>query len=428
MELLDSQHVLEGEPDTVLAQARELSVVADNIDDLAGLLDQLDVAAVWTSPAGDRFTDALGDEPSAMRAVARRLRGAAVVLDPYSGRLRDAQEAIRRHERSFGRSEDRVRDCDRRLEGIEAGSPEHQRVLDERREAAEAADTAMRRHQDRCWAAIDDELDVAAALGEVSDALTDPRGYDVFEGVSAIGRSWIFTNPLTAVVKPARAGTALDPVGQVGLKLCYDQGDWGDIGSGTAGLAAGAVVGGTGRYVTRSTRRLGSGADDLSPGMAPGAAPGVGVRAPGSTVPRVLPRAEPVKVLANPVAAGRLGRVRGHGRVAADRLRPHARAMAAKRLRSETPLGTAESIIDDWQAVGAAPRRVKAVLAVKSTTQVYQEGERTMTRAQSRGDRIDRLVDGRRRDRERADERRREERVRAVATPRAAGEETTMSR
>lgn len=370
--LLDRDGVLRADPDTVAGQSHELSQVADNIDTAARLLSQVETAGAWESPAGDTFAGEVGEVPEQLRAVALRLRAAAELLGPYAGRLRDAQEELRRVERSYQRAQARIADCDRILATAEPGSPEQARAEADRGAAVATSNRMMDRHEEVGRDILADESRVAAELLELSEHLADPRGYDVWEGVRDAGRGPLFTSPVASVAKPLRLGTALDPIGQTGLKLGYDEGSWGEIGRSSASLTVDAVIAGAGKYARR-------GLTDSAPAAPP--------RAKGATVPG-LP-SNPQRVRSNAITR-RWGDEIDSGRAWAT---TKSRETVVKRVKDETGWSTFDGIARDWAALGGATRRTKAAVAVKSTAATYKYGKKTITTSEQRGEQIRGAVD-----------------------------------
>ena len=363
---LDPHAVHRAEPDGVADLGRDLGGVADNLELVAGLLGQVSTHGVWESPSGETFAAAVGDVPVTLRRLAGRLGDAGELVARYAGTLRTHQEDLARTAEAHARESETVDEIDRQL-AVWSPHPEEPALLARR---GDAIATVVRHERDYVGQASDawaDEQLLAADLYAVGLDLTDPSGYDLAEGVRDLGRSSLFTGPVSAVVKPLAVGSALDPVGQGALRLAYGQGSWRDIGRSSATHVADAVIKGSGRYVHRAT----------------------------GTAPR--PRSRLHDVLDRPGAHAPVPATTAWGRVkqTSNRWRLHGAALGREQtrrtLRRESGLELAEQIVGDWEAVAGASRRVVAVQAVGSTARVAKRSATTFGRARDGGQRLGEL-------------------------------------
>lgn len=111
--------------------------------------------------------------------------------------------------------------------------PEYTRVDREWRDAADEREFAKRRYQREGEQATLDEEAVARHLDDIGATSTDPWGYDLFEGLSALGSSGAVDNVAIDFVPPLRLLALLqfaDPIGQLGLRTFYGQGSYSGAG------------------------------------------------------------------------------------------------------------------------------------------------------------------------------------------------------
>lgn len=362
---LDPHAVHRAEPDGVADLGRDLGGVADNLELVAGLLGQVRTHGVWESPSGEAFAAAVGDVPVTLRRLVGRLGDAGELVARYAGTLRTHQDDLARTAEAHARESETVDEIDRQL-ALWSPHPEEAALLARRDDAIATVVRHERDYVGRSSDAWSDEQLLAADLYAVGLDLTDPSGYDLAEGVRDLGRSSLFTGPVSVVVKPLAVGSALDPVGQGALRLAYGQGSWRDIGRSSATHVADGVIKGSGRYVHRAT----------------------------GTAPRPRPRLH--DVLDRPVASSvpattRWGRVKqtsnrwsGHGLALG-------REQTRRTLRRESGLELAEQVAGDWEAVAGASRRVVAVQAAGSTARVAKRSATTFGRARDGGQRLGEL-------------------------------------
>lgn len=378
---LDQWAVHEARPDDLSTLGTELGAVADNLELVSGLLGQVSTYGVWDSPAGETFAAEVGTVPVTLRAVAGRLGDSGELITRYSRTLTTHQEGLERIAAAYEREVATIEEIDRQLM-LYSPHPA-QDALERRREGAcTTAAGQESAYTETADDAYSDEQLLAADLYAVCVDLADPAGYDVLEGTRDLGSSTLFTNPLTQVAKPLRLGTALDPVGQAGLRTVYGQGSWGQIAKDSAVLTADGIVRGSSRVVRRAT---GAAAPARRSSLLDVTRTGA-----GSPVP----------------VSSRWGRgkqtVNRWGRGA----RLGATEQARRTARRESGMDLAEEILGDWEAVAGASRRVKGVQAVGSTTKVVRHGQRTIDNARTRGEQIAEATQGEEdesRTRERAD-------------------------
>ncbi|GAB3111715.1 hypothetical protein GCM10027055_12900 [Janibacter alkaliphilus] len=222
----DPQGVYAGDPDALLAQADELSLVAENLMTVRRCLYDLAVHAVWDSPAGSAFQDQLGRVPAFLETVAERYRESAEVIVPYADRLRTDLDDLREREDthtdltiSYERARSRVHASD-------LGSPERAELVRERDELAERLQETARGFATLVEDIQRRDRDVGRELDAIAEVGDDSWIYDTLEWSSRTGdgaRENIVTDVMSVPI--------IGAPGDVGRKIAYDEGDWGDLGS-----------------------------------------------------------------------------------------------------------------------------------------------------------------------------------------------------
>lgn len=390
---LDPYRVDLAATDVVAALGSDLTTVEDNVRLVAELLGQVSTHGVWESPSGETFAREVGDVPVTLRQVAARMGDAGERITCYSRTLRTTQEEMARTAAAHERTCATLAEIDRQLalyaphpaeDALRARRAEaHREVLAHESAYAAASEDARR-----------DEALLAADLDEVCTDLADPRGYDALEGTRDLGRSALFTGPWAGLLKPLALGTALDPLGQAGLRVAYGHGSWRRIASDSKLLVADGVIKGSGR-VLRSTRGVST------------AATAVG-RTTRTASPARAPRAfdQPWHVTARQSTT----------RLAA-RSRELAVAKGTQLARDRSGLALADELAADWRAVSGASRPVKVVQGVASSTKVARHVGRTADTVGTTRERLRPVTDADAHERERRDARR-EDRRRAAAAHR----------
>lgn len=361
LQAMDPHGVHRADPGAIRARARQLVEVAEVIDTVSGLLRQVSTLGVWQSPAGETFATHVEDVPVTLCRVAAQLRTSAEVLSRYAPRLADRQDELAEVARQHAHVVDEAAHCDRRLAVMTPEDPEQVVERERRADLMSRLITLEDRYLAMCDEAVAAEHVVAAELVEVGDQLTDPAGYDLFEGVRDLGRSSVVDNPVSWVVKPLALGRALDPLGQAGLKAFYGQGSWRDIGTSSATVGLDSAVKGSGWVVRRT-----SGLEHAATGAKGAERAGVvtGARTTGQVTAR-----------------GQAWRGTG-----LDRAGSAARWSAGKAVeagRAKAGMQLADDLIADWTMVAGSSRVVKVAQGVNTAAKVgkHSNGQLRTARA-----------------------------------------------
>lgn len=388
---LDPYRVDLAATDVITALGQDLVTVEDNISLVAELLGQVSTHGVWESPAGETFAQEVGDVPVTLRKVAARMGAAGERIARYSRTLRTNQEDMERIASRHGRTCDTLAEIDRQLalcsphpaqDALQARRGEaHRQVLGYERDYAAASEDAR-----------SDETLLAGDLDEVCVDLADPKGYEALEGTRDIGRSSAFTGPWAALVKPLALGTALDPLGQAGIKMIYGHGEWRQIGADSKYLLADGVIKGSGRALKTM-----EGVSTVATTVGRATRTSRATRSPGALD-------EPWHVAARQ-STTRL----------ATRGRDLAVTKGTKVARDKSGLTLADELAADWRSVSGASRPVKVVQGVRSTTKVAKHTGKSVDSVHGAQERLRPVTDPERTRRERRLVRRTQEHRAATA-------------
>lgn len=222
-----------GEPDRIRAEARSLRARAETMGEAADRLHEISTKGVWDAPSGAAFAARVGVVPQTLHRLASTLWESARVIEPYADLLAESQRVMERAREDYERYDKESYWLQAQLTGMAPGDPDYVRVDRQWRDAADAREFARRRYQREGEQATLDEEAVARRLDDIGQASSDPWGYDLFEGLSDLGRSRAVDNVGTDFV-PALRGIALlqfaDPIGKLGLRAVYGQGSYSGAG------------------------------------------------------------------------------------------------------------------------------------------------------------------------------------------------------
>ncbi|HEY7718118.1 MAG TPA: hypothetical protein VH915_05110 [Pedococcus sp.] len=249
-----------GSPDVVGGLAAALR---DEAQRVAAAHDGLRAVASggtsWEGPAGRAFAARVGEVPRLLDAVAQRYAAASAALREFAAAFREAQEAcstaIVLRERGVLRR-DRWGEEMARAEA--SASPAEQASVPQLRALMVQGAEEVLRHE-RAWAEAQERFRLAdercaRALGRLlDDTLTDSWAYDWLKGGTAFAHDVADNAGLVGLLPPARAvagpvGAAAAVggfVGDLSMRLAYDEGEWREIGEtlalGAVGFGAGAL-------------------------------------------------------------------------------------------------------------------------------------------------------------------------------------------
>jgi hypothetical protein len=260
---------LPGNPAGVREVADRLEATAQRLAALARVLARLRDGATWDSPAGVAFGARLAEVPPVLDTVAHRVGGAVAPLRSLATALEEAQAVVASAVRDDAEAEHAYAVLeDRTYALLSAGSteqgPEVLALRHLQREQVELRSGAGLQHR----AAVErfGEADAhgarvlrALAVDDVADSLP----YRLLAGISSAGHDLAAVGPLAAVAPELRpvaaasdaAGTAADG----GLLLAYGEGDWRQLATGAAQLAAGGLAGALRRGAVEGAEHTASG-------------------------------------------------------------------------------------------------------------------------------------------------------------------------
>ncbi len=358
-----------GDPHQLRSVVDQLMTRADVIRQTADRLHEVSTHGVWEAPSGRRFAEHVGQCPDVLHRFANTLEDSAQVIRPYADRLAEDQREMRA-------LRDRYEDLDReadalevRLCGLTPQDPDYPGVERQWRETVDEREMTKRRYQRAGEEATSDEEDVARRLVAIGDEMSDPAGYDFFEGWVSLAHSGAVNNviidwiPAARVVKLAKVG---DPIGQLGLRMFYAQGSY---------SAAGKAVGTALLDVVKPPPGVGAVADDA--------------------VRKVTRRSELTSAKAR-----HAGQANGGG-TRAQRVRSKAKATARQTtaqvsvrtkhvardgFENITGIRLVNDMTADWVAIAGAGRVTKGRYAVRHSLGTAQRVDSTMGAARATGE------------------------------------------
>ncbi|WP_277455165.1 hypothetical protein [Janibacter sp. DB-40] len=226
-------HTELGEPDLLRTRAWAMRARADAMWEAAARLHEVSTKGVWDSPSGVTFASRVDECPQMLHRLASTLSDAAQVIEPYADLLAESQRVMRIERAAY---EEHVATSDALEAQLAQLSPEDPRYVSVDRQWRDAADErefAKRRYEREGEQATLDEEAVARRLADIGADASDPWGYDLFEGLSDLGRSRAVDNVLTDFVPHLRLVALLqfgDAIGKLGLRAFYGQGSYSGAG------------------------------------------------------------------------------------------------------------------------------------------------------------------------------------------------------
>lgn len=361
---VDDKGIGDGDPDTIRAQARQLTNVVTAMDRTIGLLQQVSVRGSWDSPSGDTFAAKVERTPTDLIDVANRLRSTAEVVRPYADLLEASQKSLTSLDEDASTADKTTQDCDTRLREMAPDDPDRDRTEKERGRAIAALMRAERGFEKELQEARADEQRMAAKLNDVSAQTDDPPGYDFWEGLSSMGEN---AGRVGIIAKPIAVAGVADPIGKAGLRHYYDEGSYTDVakssaiyGVDTVGFGAGRLVkAAKGRFATKDVARVNS-----------------------------LPH-DPVRIRDNPITtSGGARRARAStGRSASTRPKTRHEAAPSRipasvrdTIRRKAGVDDLQDAFTDWEIVAGEGRVARLAVTVEHST---KQGRRAYSAART---------------------------------------------
>ncbi|WP_338751577.1 hypothetical protein [Janibacter alittae] len=222
-----------GDPDRIRAEARRLAARAAALREAAARLHEVSTKGVWESPSGVAFAEQVGEVPQTLQHLATTLEESAQVIAPYADLLAESQRVMTRERAAYDHHVEESNRLAAQRAGMSPEDPDYARVDRQWRDAADQREFAKRRYQSEGEQATLDEETMARRLDDLASSSTDPWGYDLFEGLSALGRSGAVDNlaiDVVPVLRPIGLLQFADPIGTLGLRALYDQGSYSGAG------------------------------------------------------------------------------------------------------------------------------------------------------------------------------------------------------
>ncbi|GAA3618137.1 hypothetical protein GCM10022199_23240 [Marihabitans asiaticum] len=375
----------------IRVRARQLDELADLIDTVGGLLRQVSTIGVWQSGSGDAFAAHVDDVPVTLRRITAQLRAAAEVLAAYAPRLTDRQDVLAEVARQHAAVGAAAEECDRRLATMASDHPAEPIERGRHGDLMNRLIDLEQRYLTSCGEAVAAEGAVAAELVDIGDQLTDPRGYDLFEGMRDLGRSSVVDNPVSWVVKPLALARVIDPLGQAGLKVFYGQGSWREIGKSSVTVGLDSAVKGSGWAVRRM-----SGIAHAATGAKGAKRAGVETGAWKAAERTASTKGAGARRTAAPGPADtRWAQVKARGQawhgVGVDGARGAARWGTGKAIeagRSKSGMQLADDVIADWTMVAGSSRVVRVAQGVNTVAKVGKQANGQVKTARTIGDTV----------------------------------------
>lgn len=351
----DLNDIASGDPERLRSEAEALRTITATIDVVVRQLLTVSTHGVWESEAGATFAAQVGQTPGDLDRVSARLHDAAAVIDPYADLLEDNQRRLRQIGERYAEATRTRKACEQRLAELPAEDPDRLRLEREREEAARVSVEAMADFERESDEALADERRAAGRLSDVLPDVGDPRGYDVFEGVTNLGTSARAT-PVGLLAKPVRIAGLAQAVGLGGRKIFYDEGTWKHVGAAAVGALADIVDVGAVTVISWAKRTT--------------AAP---VKATRWTNPPVGAGHPSGKAFGNPIAGRRTRDISGArtsvGR-AAQTVKHDTADVLSQKVRRMTGVEQLEQFEKDWLAVAGSRAGAGIIVVGHSTRHV----------------------------------------------------------
>ena len=368
MALHDPYTVEEGDPEALRSQARELRTAAGNIHTVTEMLQRISTKGVWESGSGCAFAGEVGETPESLVAIANRLEGAARALDPHADELERAQRRMKVYRERYESADKTAEDKKAELASLTPDDPEYATVDREQTTAANQREWAKRRYEREGESHHEDELSVKRALDALGADSTDPRTYDVFEGVTAIGSSAALNNPAADLFKPAKLATFAEPVGLLGRRVVYGEGSYRGVAKATGHRAYGLIK-----------------LPDIFTGAGAKAA-GKARKESHAAKVRGIKDAGPGRST-NPIARKRLGEnVRTTARTQGARARVEARHHVSEVVKKQSGVRLLGDMQADWAAIAGAGRVKKGIHVAKYSSATGVKAKGMADKGQRAGD------------------------------------------
>jgi hypothetical protein len=238
--------------------AVRVGLVGERLIDLRG-------AALWESPAGERFGTALAALPRVLDQVRHRYLSAFQALEEFAGHHERAAADTERHAIAHRDALDDIHAIEDEITraSLEPGGQDRIPDLYARQRSAIARGTAAEESFRAAWRAFDAAAeDCATRLRAAAhDGMADPTGYRALRGVrglaqgltSAFGVAGMLPTPVKAFSTAASGvGAGVVMAADVALLLGFDEGSWWALletagwnvaGRGAAAMSSGAGIG-----------------------------------------------------------------------------------------------------------------------------------------------------------------------------------------
>lgn len=369
MALHDPYTVEEGDPATLRAQARELRTVATNIHTVTEMLQRISTKGVWESGSGCAFAGEVGQTPEVMYDIANRLGGAARILDPHADELERAQRRMKTYRERYEAYDKTAEDKKAELATMTPDDPDYSTVNRDHITAADNREWTKRRYQREGESLHEDELSVKRQLEALGADSSDPKGYDLFEGVTDIGSSVVLNNLVADFVKPAKVATFAEPVGMLGQRVVYGEGSYRGVAASTgrrvAGLVKLPVFKGSGAKAADAARK----------------------KAQKARVQAIKDAGQGRST--NPIARTRIGHnVRTATRTKGAQAKAGVRYQVNETIRKQTGARLVDDMAADWASVAGAGRVRKGAHVLKYTAATGAKAQGTVGKGQKTSDAI----------------------------------------
>lgn len=251
-----------GDPEGIREQAHALRDLAGRIGQIDGLLTDLRTAAVWETPSGDRFGEALAAVPPVLSLIADRYRDASEALLGWLVHLRSAMATTEQAADDHLAARIELDEIERDLQ-VAAADPTSERYASLRSRQALALARAHEAEDlcSRAWRRLHDAAENSAAQlrAAAADTLVDSTTFAAVRDARSVVAGLTAALGAAAVVPAptqpfAAAGAATGTAGLVGMDLLLLLG----FGHGTAWdvtkSAGWAASGPLSRLLSRSAR------------------------------------------------------------------------------------------------------------------------------------------------------------------------------
>lgn len=388
---LTGNTIEDANPDSIRAQARQLSTVVGTIDRVADMLQRMSTGGVWESPAGDEFAAEVGSTPGDLVDVANRLRSTAQIIRPYADELEASQKALQTCDDDAYTAHTTMDEKDEQLRTMSPDDPDRPRVEGERGRAAIRLNREERRFERITADARADESRMAAKLHEACGRVGDPVLYDYLETLTNAGGT---AKDAGIIARPIALAGVAEPIGLAGRRIVYDEGSYAEVATSSAGFGLDTVSFGAGRVVKHAKQRFGT-----------------------KEVSRVSDLdSKPVRIKDNPIITPG----RGTSRTATAARTPSTRSPT----RHDTPLPSKvpasvrdiarrksgvddlKTAFDDWEVIAGEGRIARAAVVVQHSAKHGNRVRRNAATTKKRADEHGVSSDGREQSRE---QRRKEE-------------------